>query len=225
MTLQIVRQIGPIVESRDLDLAAKIYSKVGESYSKHSSAELAKMANEMVASFNKRKAIIGQPFEVEGVTLEGQPFDWGKYQGKVVLVDFWATWCGPCLEEIPNIKQNYDQYREQGFEVVGVNLDEEPESVQRFFSRQRLPWVTVVSSDPKKVGFENPLAVKCGLESIPFLVLVGRDGKAMALNPRGPELGKKLAAIFNSPSAENPLRSDADKKAAPTKDKEKDGGT
>lgn len=222
ITLQMFSQMAQMLEGHDIELADKMYAKLGNAFAKHPTAQVAKAAQDALESFKKRKAIIGQPFEVEGVLLDGKPFDWGKYQGKVVLIDFWATWCQPCLAEIPNIQQNYDLYHDQGFEVVGINLDDDPAAVQQFFARQRLPWATVLSPDPEKVGFQHPLAVKCGVEAIPFLVLVGRDGKAIGLNLRGEALGKKLATMFTEPSepgAANPLRKEkaADKKAAETK--------
>ena len=198
-TLQFLARITPEIELHDSELYEQLLNKMVAAFEKNAPPELATSVKEMATNFAKRKAIIGRPIMVDGTTLDGQEFDWGKYQGKVVLIDFWATWCEPCLRELPNIKQNYEQYHEQGFEVVGINIDQRPESVQLFFSRQKLPWTTVLSPDPNKPG-QHPLMDKLGVESIPFLVLVGRDGKALALNPRGPELGKKLAELFDAPA-------------------------
>ena len=156
-----------------------------------------------------RANLIGKPFTVEGSLLDGKPFDWAPYKGKVVLIDVWATWCGPCLEEIPNILENYEKYHDHGFEVVGVNVDDDPADVVDFFARQgKLPWDIVVSNDPDAVGTESPMAKKCGVPPIPLTILIGRDGLVETLHLSGPELGERLAEIFGDvetpPDTETP---------------------
>ena len=89
------------------------------------------------------------------------------------------------MEELPNIKQNYQLYHEKGFEVVGINLDEDPAALEQFLSVEDIPWATVSSDDPNATGRNNVNAVRCGVE-VPFMLLVGRDGNVAALNvPRG----------------------------------------
>lgn len=181
------------------ELARQLYSQIGPAFEQHPDGELASHVREKVGRYSRRAGLIGQPFVVDGVDLNRAPFDWSRYRGKVVLVDFWATWCGPCLEEIPNIKANYERFRNDGFEVVGINLDEDPSTLSSFFSLQELPWPTVVSADPQKRGMETPIAVRCGVEFIPFLVLVGRDGRVAALNVRDQDLGPKIAELLSEP--------------------------
>jgi thiol-disulfide isomerase/thioredoxin len=206
--LNVVSQVAQLLEiSGNYKEATEAFTLLESKYKDHPNQELAKQASARAENGRRRSALVGQPFTVEGVQVDGSPFDWGKYQGKVVLVDFWATWCGPCLQEIPNIDANYKKYKDKGFEVVGVNLDDDSQTVVRFLEVQPLPWATVVSADPNARGFEHPLAIQCGIDAIPFIVLVDRDGKVNALHVRGEKLEQKLAELLGpagEPAATTP---------------------
>jgi len=200
--LSVVAQVAQLLEiSGNYKEATEAFTLLETKYKDHANQALAEQAKARAANGRRRSGLIGQPFAVEGVLADGSPFDWGKYQGKVVLVDFWATWCGPCLQEIPNIDASYKKYKAKGFEVVGVNLDDDSQEVVRFLDVQPLPWATVLSATANATGFENPLAVKCGIDAIPFLVLVGRDGKVNALHVRGEKLDQKLAELLGPADA------------------------
>ena len=94
--------------------------------------------------------------------------------------------------------------------MIGVNIDDDPATVVEFFARRgELPWPTVVSNDPDAAGPASAMAEKCGVVSIPFVVLVGRDGNVLAIHVRGPELGERLAEIFGD-AVENDDVPDAD---------------
>lgn len=200
LTLAMVRSMAQALESAQPELAKRIYTQLATAYGNHPNPELAKETKDSLDMFERRAAVLGQPFTVEGVTADGAAFDWQQYKGKVVLIDFWATWCQPCMQELPNIRRTHDQYRARGFEVVGVNLDDDPQSLQQFLSLRPLPWATVVSGDPNARGASHPLAVKCGVESIPFLVLVDRNGTAVAVNPPREQLDKQIEELLGPPA-------------------------
>lgn len=197
-----------------LDIAKAIVETLEKTFDKAEDPDLQRRAKELVANARKRYALVGTELPVTGNQPDGTEFDWSAYKGKVVLLDFWATWCGPCLKEIPNIRENYETYKDRGFEVVGINIDEEADDLKQFLALQKLPWATVVSADKAARGFETPLAVQCGVTGIPFIVLIGKDGKVDSIQLRGPALGKRLAQLFPDEEKSEPKK-EATGKSAP----------
>jgi thiol-disulfide isomerase/thioredoxin len=130
--------------------------------------------------------------EISGTLLNGQPFNPKSLAGKVVLVDFWATWCGPCVAEIPNMLEQYEKYHAQGFEVIGISLDEEKDKVDAFIAEHKIPWPIIYVGK----GWQDPTAQFYGISGIPQLILIGRDGNVITLNARGKKLGDRLAELF-----------------------------
>lgn len=140
--------------------------------------------------------LVGNVIDIQGTTIEGKSFDIASLKGKVVLVDFWATWCGPCIGELPNVKQNYELYHAKGFEVVGISLDDDPQRLKEFLVQEQIPWTTLFPTDEAQRGWENPLARHYGISGIPTVILVDKEGKVVTLDARGPELGEQLAKLL-----------------------------
>ncbi len=125
--------------------------------------------------------------------LEGESVKLSDLRGNVVLIDFWASWCGPCRRENPNVVRVYNKYNDKGFEILGVSLDRTKSKWEAAIEKDGLTWLHV--SDLK--GWKNEAAQLYGVRSIPHTVLLDKDGKIIARNLRGPALEQKLAEIFD----------------------------
>ena len=130
--------------------------------------------------------------EIELNDPDGTPVALSSLRGKYVLVDFWASWCGPCRRENPNVVKMYNKYKDDGFEIFGVSLDSTKDRWLRAIKDDNLTWTHV--SDLAK--WNSVAARDYGVRSIPHTVLLDPDGKIMAVKLRGAQLEEKLAEIF-----------------------------
>lgn len=152
-----------------------------------------------------RLELIGKPAEIVGPAFDGKEFNVDTYKGKVVLVDVWASWCGPCIDRFDIIKRIYEKYHDKGFEVVGISLDDKREDVKSILDRYSLPWVNIFF-DPKEAegrSFENPLAEKLQISYIPALFLIDKEGNYIGTDY--PDLAKLETAIAKSLGLESPI--------------------
>ena len=127
--------------------------------------------------------------------INGNPISLSSLRGRYVLLDFWAAWCRPCREENPNILENYNKFKDQGFEVYQVSLDRNKEDWSRGIEQDNLPWINV--SDLKY--YQSDAAVLYNINKIPSAFLLDPNGTIIAKNIelRGINLTKKLSEIFN----------------------------
>ncbi len=122
----------------------------------------------------------------------GKPVALSSLRGKYVLVDFWASWCGPCRKENPNVVAAYQKYHDKGFEILGVSLDDKKHLWEKAINADKLTWQHV--SDLK--GWRNQAAGLYMVKSVPSSFLLDKDGKIIAKNLRGEDLHKKLAELL-----------------------------
>ena len=122
---------------------------------------------------------------------DGTHVDLARMRGKVVLLDFWATWCPPCRGEVPNVVAAYNTYHAQGFEVIGVSLDQDRDAMTQFTAENGMPWPQYFDGQ----GWNNALAQRFGVDSIPQMWLFDRQGRLVTKDGRE-DLAGQVASLL-----------------------------
>jgi thiol-disulfide isomerase/thioredoxin len=133
-----------------------------------------------------------KPIDLKFTAVDGREVDTGKLRGKVVLVDFWATWCPPCRGEMPNVVAAYQKYHDKGFEIVGISLDRDKERLLAFTKEKGMAWPQYF--DGKQ--WENEISRRFEIQSIPTAWLLDKTGKVRGVDVRGAQLAKQVEKLL-----------------------------
>lgn len=140
-----------------------------------------KMVEGKIASIKAAAELKNKPLELKFTAVDGREVDVSKLQGKVVLIDFWATWCGPCVAELPNVIKAYKELHPKGFEIVGISLDGDKAELEAFVKEKGMEWPQYFDGK----GWQNEISTKYGITSIPAMWLLNKKGMVVSTNARG----------------------------------------
>lgn len=178
------------VEESGGDMAAWI-TKAEAHLKTFPEGEMNQMVEAKIKSAKLAADLKTKPLELKFTAVDGREVDLAKLQGKVVLIDFWATWCGPCVAELPNVLKAYKELHPKGFEIVGISLDEDKAALEAFVKERGMEWPQYFDGK----GWENAISTKHGITSIPAMWLVNKKGIVVSTNARG-DLEEKVSKLL-----------------------------
>jgi thiol-disulfide isomerase/thioredoxin len=145
---------------------------------------------------------LGKPLDIKFTATDGRKIDLAKMKGRVVLIDFWATWCGPCVREIPSVKKAYAKLHPKGFEIIGISLDSNEDKLKKFIKDKDMTWPQYFDGQ----GWKNKISTRYGIRSIPAMWLVDKQGNLVDKNARNGLAAKveKLLAAEAAKKIVNP---------------------
>jgi len=171
---------GIFENSRDKE-AQKAFLK--DIIKKYPGTKAAKLAQTKIKAMNLQEGM--EPLDISSFKdIHGKPIRMKDYKGKVLLIDFWATWCGPCMGELPNVLEAYKKYHKKGFEILGISFDSDRKSFEKVIKEKGMTWRHYFDGK----GWGNEIGSLYNVHAIPHTILVGRDGKIVAFNLRGERL-------------------------------------
>lgn len=193
----IAKTLGEILDAKDADKETKaVASFMRVMNSQDNEEEFKKLAGvhqKDYPDFRGNKSIEGQlkkmesrktlkekPLELAFTAVDGTEVDLSKMKGKVVLIDFWATWCGPCVAELPKVIASYKKLHDSGFEIVGISFDQDKDKLEAMTKEKGMPWVQYFDGQ----GWQNKFGQQFGVNSIPEMWLVNKKGMVVDTNAR-----------------------------------------
>jgi peroxiredoxin len=178
-------QVIPDQQAKGIEMLKQIQKDYPETkFGKQAPVMISQIESQAKATEAEKKQI-GAPLpDFEAKDLDGKPLSIASRKGKVVLLDFWATWCGPCVAELPNVLKTYEKYHDKGFEIIGISLDSDKEKLTSFIKAKNMTWPQYFDGK----GWENKISTQYGIRSIPSTYLIDKEGKVLAIGLRGEAL-------------------------------------
>ncbi len=134
----------------------------------------------------------GPAIDFKAMDIDGNTVELSKYKGKVVILDFWATWCSPCIKEIPNLKKIYSEFKNNEFEIISIALERKPkEHAIKFVADRGMSWVHIINKDKGR-----EIATEYKIRYIPTMYVVGKKGDILASGLRGEKLKEKISELL-----------------------------
>jgi thiol-disulfide isomerase/thioredoxin len=152
------------------------------------------VVDELMPSFSGTELLTGKPIKIE------------DFRGKVVLIDFWATWCVPCIQELPNVRAAYEKYRDKGFEIISISLDSDAEKCRDYVQNNQMPWLHIADGG----GWKAEIAQKFGIRAIPAMYVLDRNGVVHSAKARGSRLEAAIEEALAVPIGATPRPKAAD---------------
>ncbi len=169
----------------DVDKALQWYQSAAKSFAGTPQAKKA-------AGAARRLDSVGKPLVLRGKNLSGGNVDLAEYRGKVVVIQYWATWCEPCKTDIARLKELYAKYAKSGFDVIGINLDNRQAEVEDYLQENRLPWQQMYEPG----GLDSRLAYELGVLTLPTMLLIDDEGKVLSRSIHIAELSGELRTLL-----------------------------
>ncbi len=156
--------------------------------------KMAAMAQDAAAKMKSDSDLTSKPLDLKFTSLDGRAIDLAKLHGKVVLLDFWATWCPPCRAETPDVVAAYQKYHAKGFDIIGISLDQDKGALQKYVADNKMPWPQYFDGK----GWSSDIGTRFGIDSIPAMWLIGKDGVVATQDGRE-DLDGQIAKLLAAP--------------------------
>jgi thiol-disulfide isomerase/thioredoxin len=165
-----------------------------ETLSRDEDSKLASAAKAKLADIE----LIGKPLDLKFTSTQGNAVNLqNDFHGKVVLIDFWASWCPDCIRELPSVQKIYAKYKDKGFAILGISLDKDENALANFVARKLIPWPQFFDGK----GWDNEISTRFGISSIPAMWLIDQDGRVVTTDFLISELDGKVADLLSRSNA------------------------